>query len=45
MVCLPYRVAPAELRRAGREQLVEFPTVEVRDAAGVDAGVGANGSA
>jgi thioredoxin reductase len=33
-------VAPVELRRAGREQLAEFPTVEVRDAAVVDAGVG-----
>jgi thioredoxin reductase len=32
--------APAELRRAGREQLAEFPTVQVRDAAVVDAGVG-----
>jgi thioredoxin reductase len=32
-------VAPAELRRAGREQLAEFPTVEVRDAAVVDANV------
>jgi thioredoxin reductase len=30
-------VAPAELRRAGREQLVDLPTVEVRDAAVVDA--------
>ena len=33
-------VAPVELRRAGREQLAEFPTVEVRDAAVVDANVG-----
>jgi len=33
-------VAPAEFRRAGREQLAEFPTVEVRDAAVVDARVG-----
>src|SRR5829696_7088600 len=33
-------VAPVELRRAGREQLVELPTVEVRDAAVVDADVG-----
>jgi hypothetical protein len=24
-------VAPAELRRSGREQLAEHPTVEVRD--------------
>jgi thioredoxin reductase len=30
-------VAPVELRRAGREQLVDLPTVEVRDAAVVDA--------
>jgi thioredoxin reductase len=30
-------VAPTELRRAGREQLVDLPTVEVRDAAVVDA--------
>jgi thioredoxin reductase len=34
-------VAPVELRRAGREQLVDLPTVEVRDAAVVDADVGA----
>jgi thioredoxin reductase len=33
-------VAPADLRRAGREQLAEFPTVEVRDAAMVVATVG-----
>jgi thioredoxin reductase len=33
-------VAPVELRRAGREQLAEFPSVEVRDAAVVDANVG-----
>ena len=33
-------VAPVELRRAGREQLVDLPTVEVRDAAVVDAAVG-----
>ena len=33
-------VAPVELRRAGREQLVDLPTVEVRDAAVVDADVG-----
>jgi thioredoxin reductase len=33
-------VAPFELRRAGREQLVDLPTVEVRDAAVVDADVG-----
>jgi thioredoxin reductase len=32
-------VAPVELRRAGREQLAELPTVEVRDAAVIDAGV------
>jgi thioredoxin reductase len=30
-------VAPVELRRAGREQLAELPTVEVRDVAVVDA--------
>jgi thioredoxin reductase len=30
-------VAPGELRRAGREQLVDLPTVEVRDAAVIDA--------
>ena len=33
-------VAPAEFCRAGREQLAELPTAEVRDAAVVDAGVG-----
>jgi thioredoxin reductase len=33
-------VAPLELHRTGREQLAELPTVEVRDAAVVDAGVG-----
>jgi thioredoxin reductase len=33
-------VAPVELRRAGREQLAELPTVEVRDAAVVDADLG-----
>jgi thioredoxin reductase len=33
-------VAPVELRRAGREQLVDLPTVEVRDAAVVDADAG-----
>jgi thioredoxin reductase len=33
-------VAPVELRRAGREQLVDLPTVEVRDAAVVDADPG-----
>jgi thioredoxin reductase len=33
-------VAPVDLRRVGREQLAEFPTVEVRDAAVIDAGVG-----
>jgi SAM-dependent methyltransferase len=33
-------VAPAELRRAGREQLVDLPTVEVRDTAVVDADMG-----
>jgi thioredoxin reductase len=30
-------VAPAELRRAGREQLADHPTVQVRDGAVVDA--------
>jgi len=30
-------VAPVELRRAGREQLADLPTVELRDAAVVDA--------
>jgi thioredoxin reductase len=30
-------VAPVELRRAGREQLVDLPTVEVREAAVIDA--------
>jgi thioredoxin reductase len=29
-------VTPAELRRSGREQLAEFPTVEIRDDAVVD---------
>jgi thioredoxin reductase len=33
-------VAPGELRRAGREQLVDLPTVEVRDAAVIDADLG-----
>jgi thioredoxin reductase len=33
-------VAPVELRRAGREQLVDLPSVEVRDAAVVDADMG-----
>lgn len=33
-------VAPVELRGAGREQLAEFPTVEIRDAAVVDADAG-----
>jgi thioredoxin reductase len=33
-------VAPFELRRAGREQLAELPTVAVRDAAVVDANAG-----
>lgn len=36
-------VAPVELRRAGREQLVDLPTVEVRDAAVVDADAGSEG--
>jgi thioredoxin reductase len=36
-------VAPVELRRAGREQLVGLPTVEVRDGAVVDADVGSEG--
>jgi thioredoxin reductase len=30
-------VTPAELRRSGREQLAEFPTVEIRDDAVIDA--------
>lgn len=30
-------VTPAELRRSGREQLAEFPTVEVRDGEVIDA--------
>jgi thioredoxin reductase len=33
-------VAPFDLRRAGREQLADLPTVEVRDAAVVDADLG-----
>jgi thioredoxin reductase len=33
-------VAPLELRRAGREQLAGLPTVDVQDAAVIDAGVG-----
>ena len=33
-------VAPVELRRAGREQLVDLPTVEVRDGAVIDADLG-----
>jgi thioredoxin reductase len=33
-------VAPVELRRAGREQLVDLPSVEIRDAAVIDADVG-----
>ena len=33
-------VAPVDLRRAGREQLVDLPTVEVRDGAVVDADLG-----
>jgi thioredoxin reductase len=36
------RVAPVELRRAGREQLLDLPTVEVRDAAVIDADAGAD---
>ena len=36
-------VAPVELRRAGREQLMELPTVELRDAAVIDAGPGSDG--
>ncbi len=39
------RVAPAELRRAGREQLSEYPAVEVRDATAVDAVPGPDGLA
>ncbi len=30
-------VTPAELRRSGREQLAEFPTVEIRDGEVLDA--------
>jgi thioredoxin reductase len=33
-------VAPVELRLAGREQLLDLPTVEVRDAAVIDADTG-----
>jgi thioredoxin reductase len=33
-------VAPVDLRRAGREQLADLPTVEVRDAAVIDADLG-----
>jgi thioredoxin reductase len=36
-------VAPAELRRAGREQLAAFPNVEVRDGAVLDAAALADG--
>jgi thioredoxin reductase len=35
-------VAPVELRRAGREQLLDLPTVKVRDAAVIDADAGAD---
>jgi len=38
-------VRPADLRRAGREQLAEHPTVEVRSAAVLDAGLLAEGLA
>jgi thioredoxin reductase len=33
-------VAPVDLRRAGREQLADLPTVEVRDGAVIDADLG-----
>jgi thioredoxin reductase len=36
-------VAPVELRHAGREQLMDLPTVELRDAAVIDAGEGSTG--
>jgi thioredoxin reductase len=36
-------VAPVELRRAGREQLVDLPSVELREAAVVDAESGSEG--
>jgi thioredoxin reductase len=38
-------VTPAELRRSGREQLAEFPTVEVRDGEVIDADLAAGGLA
>jgi thioredoxin reductase len=38
-------VTPAELRRRGREQLAEFPTVDVRDDAVVDADLVGSGLA
>jgi thioredoxin reductase len=39
------RVAPADLRAAGREQLAGFPNVEVRDGEVLDAGVVGDGYA
>lgn len=36
-------IAPVELRRTGREQLADLPTVQLRDAAVVDAEVGRRG--
>jgi len=38
-------VTPSELRRSGREQLAEFPTVEVRDSAVLDADLAGGGLA
>ena len=38
-------ITPAELRRSGREQLAEFPTVEIRDDAVIDADLCATGLA
>jgi thioredoxin reductase len=37
-------VTPGELRRSGREQLAEFPTVEFRDGEVLDADAGAEGA-
>ena len=39
------RVAPSDLRQAGREQLAGFPNVEVRDAEVLDADSGSDGFA
>jgi thioredoxin reductase len=38
-------VTPSELRRSGREQLAEFPTVEIRDGAVLDADLAGGGVA